>query len=235
MGYQLLTPVSSHLTTKPPSRFYQEMLRLLLLVLPLLCTEAVNVQDSFAESGLVKDLKILAPEKQLEVSYPGLFPLAPGDSLAESEAKKIPSIRLEEASKEQLFTVAMVDPDAPSRKNPRAAQWLHWILTNVQGLLLSLGTGGSPEIRDYSTNDGMKMLLGSGPSTVGDEVMSYAGPAPPKGSGPHRYVLLAWKQQQNVSMKSPHNRARGDILKIAKDLNLGQPVAGNFFFAEDKR
>ena len=49
------------------------------------------------------------------------------------------------------------------------------------GLLLSLGTGGSPEIRDYSTNDGMKMLLGSGPSTVGDEVMSYAGPAPPKG------------------------------------------------------
>ena len=27
----------------------------------------------------------------------------------------------------------MVDPDAPSRKNPRAAQWLHWILTNVEG------------------------------------------------------------------------------------------------------
>ena len=27
----------------------------------------------------------------------------------------------------------MVDPDAPSRKNPRAAQWLHWILANVEG------------------------------------------------------------------------------------------------------
>ena len=39
----------------------------LLLLLRLLCTEAVNVQDSFAESGLVNDLKILAPEKQLEV------------------------------------------------------------------------------------------------------------------------------------------------------------------------
>ena len=40
---------------------------LLVLFLPLLSTEAVNVQDSFAEAGLVNDLKILAPEKQLEV------------------------------------------------------------------------------------------------------------------------------------------------------------------------
>ena len=39
----------------------------LLLLLPLLSIEAVSVQDSFAEAGLVKDLKILAPEKQLEV------------------------------------------------------------------------------------------------------------------------------------------------------------------------
>ena len=84
-----------------------------------------------------------------QVSYPGLFPLAPGDSLAVSEAREIPSIRLEEASKDKLYTVgrfshhlpptrylpppAMVDPDAPSRKNPRAAQWLHWIFTNVDG------------------------------------------------------------------------------------------------------
>ena len=73
--------------------------------------------------------------------------------MAVSEAREIPFIRLEEASKDQLYTVgrfrsspssiphfsstvhspAMVDPDAPSRKNPRAAQWLHWILTNVEG------------------------------------------------------------------------------------------------------
>jgi len=156
---------------------------LLVLFLPLLSTEAVNVQDSFAEAGLVNDLKILAPEKQLEVTYPGLFPLAPGDSLAVSEAKKIPSIRLEEASKEQLFTVAMVDPDAPSRKNPRAAQWLHWILTNVEG----------------------ERLI-SGQDLMGEEVTAYAGPSPPKGSGPHRYVFLVWQQQQAVSMESPRSR-----------------------------
>ena len=93
-----------------------------------------------------------------QVSYPGLFPFAPGDSLAVSEAREIPSIRLEQASKDKLYTVAMVDPDAPSRKNPRAAQWLHWILTNV---------------------DGERLL--SGEDLTGKEVTAYAGPSPPKG------------------------------------------------------
>ena len=63
------------------------------------------MHESFAEAGLVKDLKILAPENQLEVSYPGPFPFAPGDSLAVSEAREIPSIRLEQASKDKLYTV----------------------------------------------------------------------------------------------------------------------------------
>ena len=81
------------------------MFPLLPLLLHLLCAEAVNVQESFAEAGLVKDLKILAPENQLEVSYPGPFPFAPGDSLAVSEAREIPSIRLEQASKDKLYTV----------------------------------------------------------------------------------------------------------------------------------
>merc|ERR1712080_321771 len=204
--------VSSQATSsciKTPSCLRREMF--LLLLLPLLGIEAVGVQDSFDEAGLVKDLKILAPEKQLEVSYPGLFPLAPGDSLVGSEAREIPSIRLEEASKGKLYTVAMVDPDAPSRKNPRAAQWLHWILTN---------------------DDGDQLL--SGENLVGEEVITYAGPSPPKGSGPHRYVLLVWEQQQTVSMESPRSRARGDISKIAKSLDLGAPIAGNFFFAENK-
>ena len=40
---------------------------MLLLLLPLLCTEAVTVEESFAEAGLLQDLKIPAPERQLEV------------------------------------------------------------------------------------------------------------------------------------------------------------------------
>ena len=129
-------------------------------------------------------------------------------------------------------------------------------------------------------------------------------------SGPHRYVLLVWQQQQTVNMESPKSRslqinfffnnwtfaflqildlgqtqkiqkmgqvgcfkimamlfccllsghfewwpfgfnhshfksqpnshqaridrARGDISRIAEGLDLGSPIAGNFFFAEKK-
>ena len=47
-----------------PLGFGEEML---LLLLPLLCTEAVTVEESFAEAGLLQDLKIPAPQRQLEV------------------------------------------------------------------------------------------------------------------------------------------------------------------------
>ena len=70
--------------------------------------------------------------------------------------------------------LAMVDPDAPSKKKSSKAQWLHWIVTNVEGrkvnnsvgwivfvfnsfqptpfllgLVLSIGTSGSTEVSDY--------------------------------------------------------------------------------------
>ena len=68
----------------------------------------------------------------------------------------------------------MVDPDAPSKKKSSKAQWLHWIVTNVEGrkvnnsvgwivfvfnsfqptpfllgLVLSIGTSGSTEVGDH--------------------------------------------------------------------------------------
>jgi hypothetical protein len=29
----------------------------------------------------------------------------------------------------------MMDPDAPSRQNPKAAEWLHWLIINISGKL----------------------------------------------------------------------------------------------------
>ena len=68
----------------------------------------------------------------------------------------------------------MVDPDAPSRKNPRAAQWLHWILTNVDGEEEKTEDDCVP-----LTLSGERLL--SGKDLAGKEVTAYAGPSPPKG------------------------------------------------------
>ena len=33
---------------------------------------------------------------------------------------------------DDYYTILMVDPDAPSRKKPTMAQWLHWLVVNVK-------------------------------------------------------------------------------------------------------
>jgi len=187
------------------------------------------------KAGIPDDLEIAAPKHKLQVVYPLLPSLAPGDTLGLNDTLEPPSLRFSEAKKGKFYTIAMVDPDAPSKKKSSKAQWLHWIVTNVEGLILSIGTSGSTEARDYSTMGIYKMLVGhSIQITDGDEVMMYAGPSPPKGSGPHRYVFLAWQQQKKVQMETPDSRAGGNISRIAKKLSIGSPVAGNFFLAEAK-
>ena len=58
-----------------------------------------------------------------QVSYPGLFPLAPGDRLAVSEAREIPSIRLEEASKDKLYTVGRFSHHLPPTRYLPPQPW----------------------------------------------------------------------------------------------------------------
>jgi large subunit ribosomal protein L35 len=37
------------------------------------------------------------------------------------------------ASAGNLYTLLMVDPDAPSRENPVKRSWLHWMVVNIPG------------------------------------------------------------------------------------------------------
>jgi len=109
-----------------------------------------------------------------------------------------------------MYTIAMVDPDAPSRENPSAAQWNHWLVTNVDGATLQT-----------------ERELG------GMVLMMYEGPSPPKATGPHRYVFVAYEQTEEIISGVSSDRARFDIGGFAKKNSLGNPVAGNFFFAEN--
>ena len=33
----------------------------------------------------------------------------------------------------EVFTLIMVDPDAPSRAEPTAREWVHWCVSNIPG------------------------------------------------------------------------------------------------------
>ena len=74
-----------------------------------------------------------------------------------------------------LWTLLMVDPDAPSRTNPVCGEWLHWAVCNAR-----LGSDGVLDIEHA------------------DVVTPYAGPTPPKGTGKHRYCFLLFRQSREV-------------------------------------
>lgn len=101
-----------------------------------------------------------------------------------------------------LYTLLMVDPDAPSRENPKMRSWRHWIVTNIKGNDIHRGF-----IETY-----------------------YAKPSPPKGTGYHRYILLVYEQPQRLYLEKNHNsRGKFSVKDFARRNNLGVPVAANYF------
>jgi phosphatidylethanolamine-binding protein (PEBP) family uncharacterized protein len=110
------------------------------------------------------------------------------------------------------YTLAMVDPDAPSPSNPVLRNILHWLVTDIPG-----STTASQEIWE-----------------TGQEKIPYMGPAPPEGL--HRYVLLLFKQEKSSGlfdkvMEVPPSRVSFSLADFVKKYKLGIPVAGYYFRA----
>lgn len=134
--------------------------------------------------------------------------VATGERVDLSTASVAPSVRLDGADRNALYTIVMYDPDAPSRRSPTAAPWRHWVAINAKadatGTLLA-GPGGNP----------------------------YAGPDPPAGSGPHKYVVAVYRQEgplpRDISFDGP--RAKWDKEGFVRD-NALHFVARTSFEAE---
>jgi len=75
------------------------------------------------------------------------------------------------------LTIALTDPDAPSRDNPKWSQMCHWIATDVH-LTPSSSSGGF----SIDSNKQHQHLT---------EIMPYKPPGPPPKTGKHRYVFVA--------------------------------------------
>lgn len=162
------------------------------------------------EAGIVPDVINIPPKATLTVIYPNEKSVNLGNELTPSEVKDAPLIKWE-AEDSSYYTLAMVDPDAPSRADPRFREVNHWLVVNVQG-------------NDLNT---------------GDVITGYLGSGPPKGTGLHRYVFLVYKQNQKIEFDEPRtsstsraHRFNFSIKKFAEKYSLGQPIAGNFYVAQ---
>jgi len=168
------------------------------------------VAEKFKEHGVVPDVISHAPDQLLEVDYTGQN-VSLGNVLTPTQVKNIPQVKWN-AEQGSLYTLAMTDPDAPSRKDPKFREWHHWLVVNVPGCDVAHGK----------------------------TLSEYVGAGPPEGTGLHRYVFLAYKQpakladnvRPHLTNRSADGRGKFKIAEFVKANHLGEPVAGNFFQAE---
>ncbi|XP_063628660.1 protein D2-like [Cydia splendana] len=169
-----------------------------------------TVSKSFSAQGVVSDVIPVAPAALAAVKYPSGAVVSEGNVLTPTQVKDIPQISWN-ASPDKYYTVAMTDPDAPSRAEPKFREWHHWLVGNVPGNNVA----------------------------AGETLSAYVGSGPPQGTGLHRYVFLVYQQPGKLNFDEPRlpntsgdNRGGFSIHKFATKYGLGAPIAGNFYQAE---
>ncbi|XP_010268311.1 PREDICTED: protein HEADING DATE 3A-like [Nelumbo nucifera] len=100
----------------------------------------------------------------------------------------------------KLYTLVMVDPDAPSPCDPNMREYLHWLVTDI------------PD--------------GAGPNH-GQEIVCYENPRPVLGI--HRYVFVLFQQPGRQTIYAPGWRQNFSTRDFSELYNLGLPVAAVYF------
>ncbi|CAH4034209.1 unnamed protein product [Pieris brassicae] len=170
-----------------------------------------DVQSLFKKNSIIPDIITIAPSEILNIQYQSGVTVNLGKELTPTQVKDKPVVKW--ACKDtEYYTLAMIDPDAPSREKPKFREWHHWLVGNIYG----------------------------GDLNKGEVLSDYIGSGPPKGTGLHRYVFLVFKQQEKCDFskvpKLPNNsgdkRGKFSIAKFAQEYKLGTPIAGNFYLAK---
>lgn len=153
------------------------------------------------------------PVQSLSVKYGSVEIDELGKVLTPTQVQGRPTtVEWEGCDPSKLYTLALTDPDAPSRKDPKFREWHHFLVVNMKGNDISSG-----------------------------KVMSdYVGSGPPKGTGLHRYVWLVYEQTNGalscseavLTNRSGDNRGKFKIQSFRQKYGLGAPVAGTCYQAE---
>lgn len=164
----------------------------------------------YKSSKVVPDVVSVTPKLPALVRYNGAV-VNMGNELTPTMVKDPPTFIHWPIENQKLYTVCLTDPDAPSRDDPKLREWLHWLVVNVPH---------NTEIQS------------------GAVLAEYIGAAPPQGTGLHRYVFLVYEQPAKLVCDEKmllNNTATGrgnfKIENFVKKYGLGNPLAGNFFYA----
>lgn len=166
-------------------------------------------------SKIAPDLIDMIPKAIFEATFPA-GPVSMGNFFSVAQASKNPSHIAFPRTPGAKYTIAMLDPDAPTMRDRRFSPVLHWLVVNVDP-----GNGKAPV--------NLK---------TGYELYKYRGPKPPVGAGRHRYVLLVYKQYRAIDSPQTlvvpfEKRKNYNMAKFANEHGLGKPIALNYFVSEN--
>ncbi|XP_042432985.1 protein FLOWERING LOCUS T-like [Zingiber officinale] len=122
-----------------------------------------------------------------------------GSELKPSAIANAPRVEIQGRDSRTLYTLVMVDPDAPSPSNPTKREFLHWLVTDI------------PETAN---------------SSYGNEIVCYESPRP--SIGIHRLVFVLFRQSISQTIYAPGWRQNFNTRDFAAAHNLGNPVAAIF-------
>lgn len=103
------------------------------------------------------------------------------------------------------LTIALTDPDAPSRDNPKWSQICHWIATDVRLTPSSSSSSGNNGGDEFH-------ILGGKEHQALTDIVPYKAPGPPPKTGKHRYVFVALAPingtTERLNLSTPKDRQR---------------------------
>lgn len=201
--------------------------------------------EALTKHEIIKDVikaDNFKPWGVLAAEYSKDAPIAMGNTLTVDKTQLKPvfqfNLNPEEGSPrindKDLFTLVITDPDAPSRTDKKWSEYCHYVEADIKILDRSKAS---------STSELTQPQFVCAELVNGSVLQPYQGPAPPKGTGKHRYVLLLYKQPDGVTsssfteIKDRPNWGYGTPAtgahKWATENHL-EPVSANFFLVENK-
>ncbi|PPQ72491.1 hypothetical protein CVT24_003254 [Panaeolus cyanescens] len=176
------------------------------------------IQAHFTQSHLVPDLLAsFNPSALLNLNYPGVGPVTPGQKLTKEQVGPTPAVTITPANSSVTltgtYTLAMVDADIVGAVLPEG-QTRHWLV------------------------NGVKVEDGAVTNATAVGITTYAGPWPAPGSGPHRYVVALYEQPSTFT--PPDNLSAPNIPVSTFDwpayvqsTGLGPLVAATYINVEE--
>ncbi|KAJ2629995.1 hypothetical protein H4R22_002989, partial [Coemansia sp. RSA 1290] len=161
-------------------------------------SDTSNIYAELKDARIIPDVlpSSFTPQFDITIKFNGEA-IEMGQMLTIDETKTEPIIEFD-APYGQIFTIAIVDPDAPSNTRHGYRSYRHFLISNL------------------------------GSDNSGDKLTAYRGPYPSYGSGTHRYVVLVFKQQDYVDVDAPHSRVRFDAAKWGAQHHMTPVAASYF-------